>query len=228
MSPARRAPARPPQRLRDRGRTASPARDDRAGHQLRRRGPAPDRTAALCVRRVPHTHRRQRRHRRDQRPACSRAGRGDIRERHEGTLGRQVASTPHRRTLASPCRTPLNDTISRYETLLLSIDHFPVPLGDVTTAATKFMTDYGIASYDASTPPARSAPAPRRSSRSTPASRCCPRPSSACTPTGRGWRPAGRNGAGEPVCPAARAFSRCSRTHSSDATNREIGQRSFM
>ncbi len=43
----------------------------------------------------------------------------------------------------------MNDTISRYRDLLLSIDHFPVPLGDVTTAATKFMTDYGIASYDA-------------------------------------------------------------------------------
>jgi predicted nucleic acid-binding protein len=43
----------------------------------------------------------------------------------------------------------MNDTISRYETLLLSIDHFPVPLGDITTAATKFMADYGIASYDA-------------------------------------------------------------------------------
>jgi predicted nucleic acid-binding protein len=43
----------------------------------------------------------------------------------------------------------MNDTISRYETLLLSIDHFPVPLGDITTAATKFMADYGIASYHA-------------------------------------------------------------------------------
>jgi len=43
----------------------------------------------------------------------------------------------------------MDDTISRYNDLLSSIDHFPVPLGDITTAATALMTNYGIASYDA-------------------------------------------------------------------------------
>jgi predicted nucleic acid-binding protein len=43
----------------------------------------------------------------------------------------------------------LTDTLSRYETLLSSIDHFPVPLGRATGLATTLMTDYGIASYDA-------------------------------------------------------------------------------
>ncbi len=43
----------------------------------------------------------------------------------------------------------MNDTISRYEALLAPIDHFPVPLGDITTAATKLMADHGLASYDA-------------------------------------------------------------------------------
>ncbi len=43
----------------------------------------------------------------------------------------------------------LNDTISRYETLLLSIDHFPVPLADTASVARNLMTSYGIASYDA-------------------------------------------------------------------------------
>ena len=48
-----------------------------------------------------------------------------------------------------PATRLLNDTISRYETLLFSIDHFPVPLGDITSVAKTFMTGYGIASYDA-------------------------------------------------------------------------------
>jgi predicted nucleic acid-binding protein len=43
----------------------------------------------------------------------------------------------------------LNDTIVRYETLLLSIDHFPVPLGDTASSARSLMTGYGLASYDA-------------------------------------------------------------------------------
>jgi predicted nucleic acid-binding protein len=43
----------------------------------------------------------------------------------------------------------LNGTISRYETLLLSTDHFPVPVGAIATAARSFMTNYGLASYDA-------------------------------------------------------------------------------
>jgi predicted nucleic acid-binding protein len=43
----------------------------------------------------------------------------------------------------------MNDTISRYEALLAPVDHIPVPLGDITTVATTFMTDYGLASYDA-------------------------------------------------------------------------------
>ncbi len=48
-----------------------------------------------------------------------------------------------------PAKHLLNDTISRYETLLLSIDHFPVPLADTATVARNVMTSYGIASYDA-------------------------------------------------------------------------------
>lgn len=48
----------------------------------------------------------KRRHRRNQRPARSRARRDRLRHRHEGTLARQVASTPNRRTITSPCRTP--------------------------------------------------------------------------------------------------------------------------
>jgi predicted nucleic acid-binding protein len=43
----------------------------------------------------------------------------------------------------------MNDTISRYQALLVPVGHTPVPLGDITTAATTFMTDYGLASYDA-------------------------------------------------------------------------------
>jgi predicted nucleic acid-binding protein len=43
----------------------------------------------------------------------------------------------------------LNDTIARYGTLLLSIDHFPVPLGDTASSARSLMTGYGLASYDA-------------------------------------------------------------------------------
>jgi predicted nucleic acid-binding protein len=43
----------------------------------------------------------------------------------------------------------MDDTISRYNDLLSSIDHLPVPLGDITTVATTLMSDYGLASYDA-------------------------------------------------------------------------------
>jgi predicted nucleic acid-binding protein len=43
----------------------------------------------------------------------------------------------------------LNDTISRYETVLRSIDHIPVPIADTAGAARRLMTGYGLASYDA-------------------------------------------------------------------------------
>lgn len=43
----------------------------------------------------------------------------------------------------------LNQTLSRYDELLGSIKHISIPLGDITTVATTFMSDYGIASYDA-------------------------------------------------------------------------------
>lgn len=43
----------------------------------------------------------------------------------------------------------LNHTIARYDDLLSSIAHFPVPIGDVTSAARALMTGYGLASYDA-------------------------------------------------------------------------------
>jgi predicted nucleic acid-binding protein len=43
----------------------------------------------------------------------------------------------------------LDDAISRYETLLLRVDHFPVPVGDTAGAARSLMADYGLASYDA-------------------------------------------------------------------------------
>lgn len=60
-----------------------------------------------------------------------------------------MATTPHRRTCPTTCRRLLNDTIDRYETLLLSIDHFPVPLGDTASSARSLMTGCGLASYDA-------------------------------------------------------------------------------
>ena len=43
----------------------------------------------------------------------------------------------------------MTDTLSRYETLLSSVKHLPVPLGRAASLATTVMTDYGIASYDA-------------------------------------------------------------------------------
>jgi predicted nucleic acid-binding protein len=43
----------------------------------------------------------------------------------------------------------LHDTILRYDALLTPVDHFPIPLGDITATAITFMTDYGMASYDA-------------------------------------------------------------------------------
>ncbi|MGA2166419.1 MAG: PIN domain-containing protein [Solirubrobacteraceae bacterium] len=43
----------------------------------------------------------------------------------------------------------LNHTLIRYDRMLGSMTHISIPLGDITTAATTFMTDYGIASYDA-------------------------------------------------------------------------------
>lgn len=43
----------------------------------------------------------------------------------------------------------LNETLGRYEKILGSLTQISIPLGDITTVATAFMTDYGIASYDA-------------------------------------------------------------------------------
>jgi predicted nucleic acid-binding protein len=43
----------------------------------------------------------------------------------------------------------LNDTLMRYDKMLGSLTHISIPLGDITPAAIAFMTDYGIASYDA-------------------------------------------------------------------------------
>lgn len=43
----------------------------------------------------------------------------------------------------------LHDTILRYDALLAPVDHFPIPLGDITATAITFMTDCGMASYDA-------------------------------------------------------------------------------
>lgn len=68
-----------------------------------------------------------------------------LKERWGGTWRRHRPDGRARR----PAARLLNDTISRYETLLLSIDHFPVPLADTASVARSFMTDYGIASYDA-------------------------------------------------------------------------------
>ena len=47
------------------------------------------------------------------------------------------------------CTQKLNHTIARYNDLLSSITHLPVPLGDVTNAARVLMSNYGLASYDA-------------------------------------------------------------------------------
>jgi predicted nucleic acid-binding protein len=44
---------------------------------------------------------------------------------------------------------PLEETISRYETLLDRADHLSVPLSDTTNEARSLMTGYGLASYDA-------------------------------------------------------------------------------
>jgi predicted nucleic acid-binding protein len=43
----------------------------------------------------------------------------------------------------------LRDAVSRYEKLLTSVDHIPVPVGRVADVAATMMIDYGIASYDA-------------------------------------------------------------------------------
>lgn len=43
----------------------------------------------------------------------------------------------------------LGDTVTRYETMLASKDHLPVPVGEATNGARGFMTSYGLASYDA-------------------------------------------------------------------------------
>jgi predicted nucleic acid-binding protein len=43
----------------------------------------------------------------------------------------------------------LDHTLIRYDKMLGSLTHISIPLGDITTAAAAFMTDYGIASYDA-------------------------------------------------------------------------------
>ncbi len=43
----------------------------------------------------------------------------------------------------------LSPTLTRYDELLGTLKHISIPLGDITTVATTFMTSYGIASYDA-------------------------------------------------------------------------------
>ena len=43
----------------------------------------------------------------------------------------------------------LADAISRYETLLSTTDHIPIPLADAERAARELMGSYGLASYDA-------------------------------------------------------------------------------
>ena len=43
----------------------------------------------------------------------------------------------------------LNHTIARYEALLSSVTHLPIPVRRVTADARALMSDYGLASYDA-------------------------------------------------------------------------------
>jgi predicted nucleic acid-binding protein len=43
----------------------------------------------------------------------------------------------------------LNHTLIRYDEMLRSMTHISIPLGDTANIAPTFMTDYGIASYDA-------------------------------------------------------------------------------
>jgi len=43
----------------------------------------------------------------------------------------------------------LNDTAARYEGLLSSVTHLPIPVRRVTAEARVLMSDYGLASYDA-------------------------------------------------------------------------------
>lgn len=42
----------------------------------------------------------------------------------------------------------LHDAIARYERLLTSVDHIPVPVGRAADMAATMMIDYGLASYD--------------------------------------------------------------------------------
>ena len=98
----------------------------------------------------------------------------------------------------------LNHTIARYDALLSSVNQFSIPMRRVSAPARALMIDYGLASYDAVHAAPPSPPAPRRSSRSTPASRCCPQASSRSTPTARDLRPAGRSDPGEPGHPELR------------------------
>lgn len=43
----------------------------------------------------------------------------------------------------------LNDTLARYGEMLATLTHISIRLGRVADSATTFMTDYGLASYDA-------------------------------------------------------------------------------
>jgi predicted nucleic acid-binding protein len=43
----------------------------------------------------------------------------------------------------------LNPTLTRYDELLGTLRHISIPLGDTASAAATFMTNYGLASYDA-------------------------------------------------------------------------------
>jgi predicted nucleic acid-binding protein len=43
----------------------------------------------------------------------------------------------------------LNPTLARYDELLGTLRHISIPLGDTASTAATFMTDYGLASYDA-------------------------------------------------------------------------------
>jgi len=43
----------------------------------------------------------------------------------------------------------LDHTLIRHDKMLGSLTHISIPLGDITTVATSFMTAYGLASYDA-------------------------------------------------------------------------------
>ena len=82
-----------------------------------------------------------------------------------------------------PATRRLNHTVTRYEALLFSVNHLPIPVRRVTADARALMSYYGLASYDAVH---AASDAPRRSLTLDTGFSCCPqlcsRRASGCAP----------------------------------------------